>query len=67
MAAGHLDKPETYTRLVEDSDVRRGVERLVKHLTKALQEIDQRLEALGSPTPDADESKGPAFEWLESE
>lgn len=65
MSAGYLEKPDAYTRLVEDSDVRRGIERLVGHLTKALQEIDQRLEALGSATPDADEATGTAFEWIE--
>jgi len=65
MAVDYLEKPENYTRLVEDSDVRRGLERLVKHLTQALREIDERLEALGSPTPKVDEAKGQAFEWAE--
>ncbi len=65
MSAQYIDKPDSYTRLVEDSDVRRGIERLVKHLSQALRELDERLEALGSPTPNATEKPDLPFSWAE--
>ena len=65
MATQYIDKPDTYTRLIEDSDVRRGMERLIKHVSQALREIDQRLEKLGSPTPRATERPDLPFTWGE--
>jgi hypothetical protein len=64
-AADYLQKPETYTRLIEDPDCVRGLERLLKDLRLALTEIDERLDALGAPAAKPKERKPEAFWGIE--
>lgn len=64
-AADYLQKPETYTRLIEDPDTVRGIERLLKHLRMALEEIDRRLDAMGAPTAEPKKTRPEDFWGLE--